>query len=276
MTAVRAAALAVALAAAAIPSAAEVPRAGGIGTIGAWAPSFYAAGPAVPSLPSRALPPEAACVDAILEAEREAGLPDHTLLAMGFTEAGRRTPERLFTVWPWTVNTEGRSSYFASRDEAIAFVREAQARGVRSIDVGCLQVNLRWHPDAFPDLQTAFDPRANTRYAASFLAELRRSAGGLEAAVARYHSAQSDLGAAYRERVAGNLRWVGDAIAYVRALAATPAWGQADVGRLAFLLSVYADGGGRAPALPERSRTCAPGGNGAPGGGFFQTGTACR
>ncbi|MBK3773595.1 lytic transglycosylase domain-containing protein [Azospirillum aestuarii] len=227
--------------------------------IGTWSTALYA--PRV--LPARSsLPPEAACIDAILAAEREAGVTDHMLLAMGFTEAGRMTADRLFTVWPWTVNTEGASRYFPTREEAIAFVRAAQARGTRSIDVGCLQVNLKWHPDAFPDLETAFDPRANARYAARFLGDLHRAQGSLDAAIARYHSAQSERGTAYRERVGGNRRWVAGAMNYLKALAAgpqtagpqaapgaLPAWGRAELGRLSFLSSLYANAAVR-PLLP--------------------------
>jgi len=219
--------------------------------IGRWTTALYAP-PAAPA--ARVLPVEAACIGAILEAEREAGVADHMLLAMGFTEAGRRTPDKLFTVWPWTVNTEGQSHYFPSREDAIAFVRAAQARGVRSIDVGCLQVNLKWHPDAFPDLNTAFEPRANARYAARFLGELRHAHGTLDDAIARYHSAQSERGAAYRQRVVGNMRWTAHAIDYLRTLAAgpraaTPVWGRAELGRLSFLSSLYAGGPAR-PLLP--------------------------
>ena len=227
--------------------------------IGTWSTALYAPR----AIPSRSLPPEAACIDAILAAEREAGVADHMLLAMGFTEAGRMTADRLFTIWPWTVNTEGASHYFPTREEAIAFVRAAQARGTRSIDVGCLQVNLKWHPDAFPDLETAFDPRANARYAARFLGDLHRAQGSLDAAIARYHSAQSERGAAYRQRVGGNLRWVAHAMDYLKTLAAgpqaassqaaapgaLPARGRAGLGRLSFLSSLYANAAVK-PLLP--------------------------
>ena len=63
------------------------------------------------------------------------------------------------------------------RREAVAAVRGLQARGVRSIDVGCMQVNLMHHPDAFPSLDVAFDPQANAAYAARFLKELYAQTG---------------------------------------------------------------------------------------------------
>lgn len=248
------AAIALAVALATAPVVAAANHAAQIGT---WSTGLYAAVPKAPAVPPprRALPPEAACIDAILGAEKAHAIADHTLLAVGFTEAGRKTADGLFTVWPWTVNAEGVSRYFSSKAEAIAFVRDQQAHGVRSIDVGCLQINLRWHPKAFRDLEEAFDPAANAAYSARFLADLRAVNASLADAVARYHSAQSERGEAYRARVEGNRRWVNRALAYLETLADGPppaafAWGRAELGRLAFLSSLYADGPVR-PLLPK-------------------------
>ena len=246
---------AAALAALPVPVAANGAANGA--AIGTWTTALYR--PTHPPHGARALPPEAACIDAVLEAERDAGIPGHMLLAIGFTESGRMTPERLFTIWPWTVNAEGQSRYFPTKGEAIAFVRALRAGGVQSIDVGCLQVNLKWHPDAFPNLETAFDPVANARYGARFLGELYRQHGTLDVAVGRYHSAQSERGEAYRQRVSGNMRWAARAIDYLRTLAAgprdrpsgaAPAWGKAELGRLSFLSGLFADGPAR-PLLPD-------------------------
>ena len=64
------------------------------------------------------------------------------------------------------MNAEGQGFYYDTKVEAVAAVRAMQARGIRSIDVGCMQVNLMFHPDAFVSLDEAFDPMANARYAA--------------------------------------------------------------------------------------------------------------
>src|SRR3546814_15246449 len=71
---------------------------------------------------------------------------------------------------------EGRGRFLPSKAAAIEEVRRLQARGIRNIDVGCLQVNLHYHPDAFASLETAFDPEANAAYAADFLVRLREAA----------------------------------------------------------------------------------------------------
>ncbi len=84
---------------------------------------------------------------------------------------------------------------------AVATVAALQRQGQRNIDVGCFQVNLGYHPDAFPTLAAAFDPQSNADYAAGFLATLYARTGTWQDAVAAYHSATPWQGAAYRTRV---------------------------------------------------------------------------
>ncbi|MDO9709130.1 lytic transglycosylase domain-containing protein [Paracraurococcus lichenis] len=136
-------------------------------------------------------------------AEREAALPPGLLQAIARTESGRRDPATgRIEPWPWALNAGGLGLLAATREEAIATVAALQARGLRSIDVGCLQVNLLHHPAAFASLEEAFEPLANARYAARFLRELQARAGGAwEQAVAWYHSATPERGEAYRLRV---------------------------------------------------------------------------
>ncbi len=160
-----------------------------------------------------ALPPGAAaqdwgaCREAVELAEREAALPPGLLHAIARTESGRRDPATgRVEPWPWALNAAGMGMLAASRAEAIGTVAALQARGVRSIDVGCLQVNLLHHPGAFASLEEAFEPMANARYAARFLRELQGRAGGeWSQAVAWYHSATPERGEAYRLRVMASL-----------------------------------------------------------------------
>ena len=142
------------------------------------------------------------CRAAIQAAEREAGIPAHLLMAIGRVESGRRDPDTgAFHPWPWAINAEGRGHFFPTKAAAIAGVQELQARGVRSIDVGCMQVNLRHHPDAFPNLDAAFDPLTNARYAARFLGELNSTRNDWSRAAGAYHSQTPEFGEPYRARV---------------------------------------------------------------------------
>ena len=103
--------------------------------------------------------------------------------------------------WPWTWNVEGEGHTAPSRAAAVSEVAALLARGQRSVDVGCMQVNLLHHPTAFPTLEEAFDPTANVRYAIAFLQELRARTGDWAQAIANYHSGQVERGLAYHRRV---------------------------------------------------------------------------
>ncbi|GHD99292.1 hypothetical protein U879_09350 [Defluviimonas sp. 20V17] len=128
-----------------------------------------------------------ACLSAIMSAQARYDIPGNLLLAVGLQEAGLKRGGRL-TVWPWTVNAAGDGRMFDTADRAKAWVRARQAAGVTSIDVGCMQVNLRWHPDAFTSLDQAFDPAANVDYAARFLRDLHARTGNWLKAAGSYHS----------------------------------------------------------------------------------------
>ena len=151
-------------------------------------------------------PSSGVCETAGAEAERRAGVPAGLLLAIGHIESGRADAASGETrSWPWSINAEGQSAYLESPAAATEFVRSLQARGVRSIDVGCFQINLLHHPTAFNSLDDGFDPAENARYAARFLVSLRAQSGSWEDAVAHYHSGDPVLGYPYRDRVLA--RW---------------------------------------------------------------------
>jgi Transglycosylase SLT domain len=103
--------------------------------------------------------------------------------------------------WPWTVNNAGDGRYFASKAEAIAHVERLRQAGERNIDVGCMQINLMHHPEAFASLDEAFEPGRNVAYGARFLGDLREETRSWERAVERYHIADAERGRAYREKV---------------------------------------------------------------------------
>jgi hypothetical protein len=154
---------------------------------------------AAPSLP---LDPWRLCPQAIATAERSQAIPKHLLSAIALAESGRKHPtldKRM--PWPWTVMAEGQGRYLATKQAAIEEVRQLQARGIANIDVGCMQVNLYYHPDAFLSLEQAFDPVANVAYAGRFLRSLFADSGAWDEAAGRYHSATPGLKDPYRDKV---------------------------------------------------------------------------
>lgn len=158
----------------------------------------------VPSLASPIDAGSGVCIAAILAAEARYGIPDNLLLALGLQEAGYSGPQGL-TVWPWSVNAAGEGRRFANRHQAEAFVIQKQAQGVASIDVGCLQINLRWHPDAFATLSQGFEPVRNVGYAARYLLELYQESGDWWVAAGRYHSRSEGPQATYLASLTRNL-----------------------------------------------------------------------
>jgi hypothetical protein len=151
------------------------------------------------------LSPGQQCRQAVLAAERAAAIPPMLMAAIARVESGRPDGRGNVTPWPWTINAEGVGQYFPTREAAIAAVRDLQAQGVRSIDVGCMQVNLHFHPHAFASLEQAFDPATNAAYAARYLNELYATTRDWTRATAFYHSQTPERGELYQRRVAAAL-----------------------------------------------------------------------
>jgi hypothetical protein len=70
-----------------------------------------------------------------------------------------------------------------------------------SIDVGCMQINLRFHGHAFSSLEEALDPASNIAYAASFLRSLMAETRSWRSAAGYYHSRDPTRAARYLEKV---------------------------------------------------------------------------
>lgn len=176
------------------------------------APPFAAAPPVMPAMPLAATgDPASICVAEILRAQARYGIPDNMLLGIGLQEAGVSRGGRL-TVWPWAVNAAGEGRIFESREAAMAWVRERQAAGVQSIDVGCMQINLRWHPGAFTSLEEGFDPFINIDYAARFLVGLYAETGDWMRAGGAYHSRTPDKAGIYLSSLRRNVAVANDRI----------------------------------------------------------------
>ena len=181
---------------------------------------------AVPAAQAEALQgPGLRCEDAISAAARANHVPGALMAAIGLVETGRPDPVNgKWYPWPWAINAEGKGLFFGSKAEAIAAVRSLQAAGVRSIDVGCMQVNLMHHPDAFATLEEALDPRRNASYAGRFLSALFQRSANWVVAAGWYHSSTSDLAADYVRRVTAILPGGKQALAGAQGLPLSRDW----------------------------------------------------
>lgn len=127
------------------------------------------------------------CDAAAQDAARATGTPVQLLRAITRAETGRSRNGEL-RPWPWVVNMDGEGHWFASRMEAQAFVFDRFLQGARNFDIGCFQVNYRWHGGHFRSIEDMFDPHENARFAAEFLSDLYVEFGDWPVATGAFHS----------------------------------------------------------------------------------------
>lgn len=139
------------------------------------------------------------CEHAVYRVAAETGVPADILGALTLTETGRRHQGRV-RPWAWSVNAAGKGSWFDSSARALDYVRDRLARGRRNVDIGCFQLNYRWHGQEFGSVQEMFDPLENARYAARFLRQLYAETGDWRAAAGAFHSRRPEHARRYLVR----------------------------------------------------------------------------
>lgn len=173
------------------------------------------------------------CESLIRDAEIKYGIPKGLLKAIALIESGRKisTNSKKLSVWPWTINADGKSYFLNSKNEAIEKVIKLKKNGAKFIDVGCMQVNLHYHKDAFKNLDEAFSPQKNIEYAAKYLTSLKTQLNSWKMAVCYYHSQCSKHYIPYCSAVLANYKYTskenfntGEKIDLVKLLTNQKAW----------------------------------------------------
>ncbi len=134
--------------------------------------------------------------------EKEANLPKYLLSSISRVEAGRKLSNGETRGWPWTLNHAGKGLFFDDKDAALNYLKQAVASGSRNIDVGCMQLNYRWHKMAFSSIEEMIDPELNVRYAAKFVNELYERHNTWEDVIKHYHSNKKKFNIPYFQKVA--------------------------------------------------------------------------
>jgi hypothetical protein len=160
-------------------------------------------GPIAPKIALATPESSGICSAAVHAAEISQRLPRFLLHAVSLAESGRwHKKAQARIAWPWTVNAGGKGRFFPTKADALAEVRRLQAKGIRNIDVGCMQINLKHHGHIFSTVEEAFDPVNNVAYAAAWLKQLRQKKGSWAHAVGRYHNGHwKQRGQGYWRRV---------------------------------------------------------------------------
>lgn len=134
-------------------------------------------------MPASGEPDGLVCEREFVRASKESGVPLGVLYAVGLTESGARG-----RLHPLALNIGGEPHYPENVTDALARIDRARQSGVALIDVGCMQINIRFHLRKFGSVRAMLDPDRNVRYGASFLKELHTAVGNWTSAVARYHA----------------------------------------------------------------------------------------
>lgn len=150
------------------------------------------------------------CHRAAAAASAKWGVPHDVLRAIALAETGRSSEDG-FHPWPWALNPGGAGTWYPSRDAALRAAQAHRAAGRSNLDLGCFQINYRWHHQAFDDLAEMLDPVANADYAARFLSDLFSEFGHWGKAAAAYHSRTPEHAARYRTRFERILAGLGTA-----------------------------------------------------------------
>ena len=136
----------------------------------------------------------------------EVNVPVDILYAIAFTESGYQY-QTVYNPWPWTLNIEGKAYRFTNRHSMLVKLKQA-IQDKRSVDIGIMQINWRWHKHRFESpqrdikspqrnieslqpsdsLKPALDPYTNLKTGAEILVEQYQETGDWWLAVGRYHS----------------------------------------------------------------------------------------
>ncbi|MBD22798.1 MAG: hypothetical protein CL572_03945 [Alphaproteobacteria bacterium] len=117
---------------------------------------------------------------------KEYKIPNKLLTSISLVESGLKKGEN-FVSWPWTLNVSGKSKFFKSKDETLIFLKKNYDKK-KNIDVGCMQISLKYHGQNFKNFNQILDPKNNVEYAAKFLKSLYSKHKTWNEAISRYHS----------------------------------------------------------------------------------------
>lgn len=133
--------------------------------------------------PAKAATYSADCPTLIAQTEARRNIPRGLLMAIAVTESALNGRPN-----PYAMNIAGRAYHASGTQEMASIIQSNWSRGVRSIDVGCMQINLKFHGQKFARLTDLLDSPTNVEYGASYLISLAADEGSWKQAVMSYHN----------------------------------------------------------------------------------------
>lgn len=122
------------------------------------------------------------------------------LYSISIAESGKSSASGFVKPTPLVIRTPEGPIFFNDLPHAVGTLRDQRSR-FESIDVGLMQINIKYHPKADP--VRLFDPNYSVHYAASYLRTCLDSTQDPIEGVGRYHNWETARSRWYGERVWG-------------------------------------------------------------------------
>ncbi len=118
----------------------------------------------------------------------ENNIPTTIFYAVALAESGHKIKVGRYRPWPWTLNVAGIPRRYPTRNAAYNGLIFFLQQGVKSIDIGIMQINWRYHHNKLGTPWHALEPIHNTRTGARILNDEYKKTGEWKQAIGRYHS----------------------------------------------------------------------------------------
>ncbi|WGS83857.1 transglycosylase SLT domain-containing protein [Methylomonas sp. UP202] len=120
---------------------------------------------------------------------RRHGIDPYILYAVALTESQKNDGQNRAVPSPWAINNAGNTFIPGNQQEAEALLYQLMVQGKRNIDIGIMQVNLRWHGHRVTKPEQLLDPSTNLEIGARVLSDAIQSApNNLALGIGRYYS----------------------------------------------------------------------------------------
>ena len=142
------------------------------------------------------------CLNAIRHFEKKYKIPKNLLYLISLVESGKwNENSKSLQPWPWTANIRGKSKFFKNKKEMVVFLKKHIASGQENIDLGCNQINYKYHKKNFNNIEQMITPYYNVGYSAHYLFQNFSKTGNWDNAVALYHSKNPNRSGRYMKKI---------------------------------------------------------------------------
>lgn len=124
------------------------------------------------------------------------------MYAIALQESGKYLGKGVIAATPYTFNSPDGPRYLKSKQEAKTYLKDLLSRYENfEIDVGTMQLNLKWNNHRVDDLMTLIEPSTNLKVACEVVKESLRSTKDIVLGIGRYHSWNEERSRRYGTRV---------------------------------------------------------------------------